>query len=303
MIQLPNNYLRNTTYMMQRLLIAICFFTCLTFSLSAQEVVFQTFKDTRIVNTHSIETLKAGMMDFRVGHRFGDIAGDSGGWQTLYGLENAADVAIGFDFGLTDQWMIGINRAKGAGPLRQNVNTFTKFRLMQQEEGGNKPFSITVLAAGTVSTQAKTETPGSLSSFVKGAHRLSYHLQVLFAKKFSPYFSLQGGGAWTYRNIVAANDVNDLVSVSLSSRVNFNKAIGVVLDINYPISELRTTENGFYPIMGIGLEWDTGGGHVFLVNLTNAEGINETDYIPYTQTNWLDGEFRIGFTIARLFKI
>ena len=288
---------------MQRLLIAICFITCLTLSLSAQEIVYQTFKDTRIVNSHSVETLKAGMMDFRVGHRFGDIAGESGGWKTLYGLENAADVAIGFDFGLTDQWMIGINRAKGAGPLRQNVNTFTKFRLMQQEDGGNKPFSITVLGAGTISTQAKTPTQGSLSSFTKGAHRLSYHLQVLFAKKFSPYFSLQGGGAWTYRNIVAFNDVNDLVSVSLSSRINFTKALGVVLDLNYPISELRTTENGYYPIMGIGLEWETGGGHVFLINLTNAEGINETDYLPYTQTNWLDGEYRLGFTIARLFAL
>ena len=288
---------------MQRSLILVFFFTCLTLGLFAQEVVYQSFKDTRIVNTHSIETLKAGMMDFRVGHRFGDIAGESGGWKTLYGLENAADVAIGFDYGLTDEWMVGINRAKGAGPLRQNVNTFTKFRLMQQEEGGNKPFSITVLAAGTVSTQAKTHTQGSLSSFDKGAHRLSYHLQVLFAKKFSPYFSIQGGGGWTYRNIVPFNDVNDLVSISLSSRINFTKALGVVLDFNYPISELRTIENGYYPIVGIGLEWETGGGHVFLINLTNAEGINETDYLPYTRTNWLDGEYRLGFTIARLFKL
>lgn len=288
---------------MQRLIFSIFLILSMMCTICAQEIVYQTFKDTRIVNTHSIETLKAGMMDFRVAHRFGDIAGDGGGWKTLYGLENAADVSIGFDFGLTDKWMVGINRAKGAGPLRQNVNTFTKFRLMQQEDGGNKPFSITVLGAATVSTQAKTESLGSLSSFTKGAHRLSYHLQVLFAKKFSPYFSLQGGGAWTYRNIVAFNDVNDLVSLSLSSRINFNKALGVVVDINYPLSELRTTENDFYPIIGFGLEWETGGGHVFLINLTNAQGINETDYLPYTQTNWLDGEYRLGFTIARLFAL
>lgn len=288
---------------MQKLLAAIILILSVSLDLSAQEIVYQTFKDTRIVNTHSIETLKAGKMDFRVGHRFGDIAGDGGGWKTLYGLENASDVAIGFDFGLTDKWMVGINRAKGAGPLRQNVNLFTKMRIMQQEDGGNKPFSITVLGAGTVSTQEKTPTQGSLSSFAKGAHRLSYHLQVLFAKKFSPYFSLQGGGAWTYRNIVPFNDLNDLVSVSLSSRINFTKALGVVLDFNYPISELRTTENGYYPIVGLGLEWETGGGHVFLINLTNAKGINETDYIPYTQSNILDGQYRLGFTIARLFTL
>ena len=288
---------------MQRLLITICFITCLAIGLSAQEVVYQTFKDTRIVNTHSIETLKAGKMDFRVAHRFGDIAGEAGGWKTLYGLENASDVTIGFDYGLTDDWMIGINRAKGAGLLRQNVNTFTKWRLMKQEDGGNKPFSITVLGAGTISTQAKSESPGNLSFFEKGSHRLSYHLQVLFARKFSPYFSIQGGGAWTYRNIVPFNDVNDLVSLSLSSRINFTKALGIVIDATLPISELRTRENEYYPILGVGLEWDTGGGHVFLINLTNAQGLNETDYLPYTRTTWFDGEFRLGFTIARLFTL
>jgi len=76
---------------MQRLFIAILFFTCVAVGLTAQEIVYQTFKDTRIVNTHSVETLKAGKMDFRVAHRFGDIAGAAGGWKTLYGLENAAD--------------------------------------------------------------------------------------------------------------------------------------------------------------------------------------------------------------------
>jgi hypothetical protein len=50
------------------------------------------------------------------------------------------------------------------------------------------------------------------------------------------------------------------------------------------------------------LEWDTGG-HVFQLNFTNATGIFETDYIPYTISNWGDGEFRMGFTISRWFNL
>ncbi len=119
----------------------------------------------------------------------------------------------------------------------------------------------------------------------------------------SPYFSFQVGGAWTFRNNVAFNDHNDLASVSASTRINFTKAIGIVLDANYPFSALRSTENGYYPILGVGLEWETGGGHMFLINVTNARGIIETDYIPYTTSNWADGQFRLGFTIARLFAI
>ncbi|MFQ5446191.1 MAG: DUF5777 family beta-barrel protein [Saprospiraceae bacterium] len=39
------------------------------------------------------------------------------------------------------------------------------------------------------------------------------------------------------------------------------------------------------------------------MNFTNATGIIPTDYIPYTRSNWLDGQFRIGFTISRIFNL
>jgi hypothetical protein len=29
----------------------------------------------------------------------------------------------------------------------------------------------------------------------------------------------------------------------------------------------------------------------------------ETDYIPYTTSSWSEGEFRLGFTISRLFNL
>ena len=270
---------------------------------SGQEKVFQTFKDTRVINAHSIETIPAGKLDFRIGHRFGDIAGVSGGWPTFYGLENATDVMIGFEYGVTDNMMIGINRAKGAGPLRQNVNFLTKMRIISQEHGGSKPFSLTFLAMGTGSTMPKSNTEGVLNFFEKTAHRFSYHMQLIAGKKFSDYFSWQFSAGWTYRNIVPSNDKNDLVSLGSAMRIQMTKSMGFIIDATVPISELRTPDNGYYPALGIGLEWETGGGHVFQLNFTNATGLSETDYIPYTQSNWLDGEFRMGFTISRLFTI
>src|SRR6056297_1020473 len=83
--------------------------------LHAQALPFpSTFADTRVISTHSTEMLPHRKLDFRVGHRFGDLAGAEGGWATFYGLENAADVAIGFDYGLTDRINIGLHRTKGA---------------------------------------------------------------------------------------------------------------------------------------------------------------------------------------------
>lgn len=287
--------------------IFIIFSLITSWNLTAQEVetpepVYQTFKDTRVINAHSVETLKAGMLDFRIGHRFGDIAGAGGGWQTFWGLEEASDVLIGFEYGLSDKFMIGINRSKGSGPLRQNVNGLAKVRISTQEKGG-LPMSIAVLGMMSGSTMSKSQSESDLNFFERGAHRFSYHGEFMVARKFSNYLSLQVSGAWTYRNIVPNGDKNDIVSAGLTSRIQMNKSLALILDGRFVFSELRTSENGFYAPIGIGLEWETGGGHVFQINLTNATGLVETDYIPYTQSNWLDGEYRIGFTIGRQFRI
>jgi hypothetical protein len=40
-------------------------------------------------------------------------------------------------------------------------------------------------------------------------------------------------------------------------------------------------------------------GHNFKVFLTNSAGIGETQFINYTDSDWLKGQFRIGFCIGR----
>jgi len=284
--------------------IIICLlFSFVSTALCAQEPVFQTFKDTRVINSHSIETIKRGRLDFRIGHRFGDAAGEFGGWGNFYGLEDAADVLIGFEYGMSDKMMIGINRTKGSNALKQNLNGLIKLKLMQQEEGGNKPFSLVLVGVGSYSTMPKSAVPGSLSFFEKGVHRASYHASFILGKKFSHRLSLQLNGEWTYRNLVPSLDKNDLVSLGGAARIQMTKSLGLLVDLNVPLSNLRTKENEYYYPLGFGLEWETGGGHVFQMNFTNATGLSETDFLPYTKENWGNGEFRLGFTISRLFKV
>ncbi len=265
--------------------------------------VFKTFKDTRVINAHSTEMLPKYVLDFRIGHRFGDIGGPGGGWETFYGLENASDITIGFEYGISRNFMIGINRSKGAGPLRQNINGIAKVRLAEQDIQGGLPFSLAVLGLISGSTMPKSTIPGSISFFEKPEHRFAYHLEAIIARKFSNYFSLQFSGAWTYRNIVPANDQNDLASVGMAMKIQLTKPIGILLDGKYVFSEFREKQGGFYIPFGVGIEWETGGGHVFQVNFTNSRGIIQTDYIPYSNADWAKGEFRLGFSISRQFRI
>lgn len=271
--------------------------------LRAQEEVFQTFKDTRIINSQSTETIKAGYLDFRVGHRFGDFAGDAGGWQTFYGLENASDIMIGFEYGLSDKVNIGINRTKGSGPLKQNVNGLMKIKFVNQQINSNQPLSIVYYGMASYSTMQKSATEGVLNYFAKPEHRLSYHMELIFARKFSDYFSFQLSGAWTYRNIVPSLDDNTIVSLAGALRLQMTKSLGILLEGRIPFSRYRTPETGYYLPLGVALEWETGGGHVFQLNFTNVRGMAETDFIPYSTSDWGKGEFRMGFTISRLFNL
>src|SRR5690242_5992410 len=50
------------------------------------DYVFQTFKGTRLVNGHSVETKAGGDLEFIFAHRFGPL---NGGSYELFGLDDA----------------------------------------------------------------------------------------------------------------------------------------------------------------------------------------------------------------------
>jgi len=289
-------------YLLSTLLMAFCLLT------NAQENVFDTFKDTRVINSHSVETLKKRSLDIRITHRFGDLFGASGGWPTFYGLEVAEDVLIGAEYGVTDHLSVGLFRSAGAGSLKQLISPSIKYRILQQNTK-NIPLSLTVVGIGSISTMAKNENAQGLNRFPEFAHRMVYTVQALAARKFGERFSLQAGLSFNHRNLVESFDDNNIISLPLATRVQLTKVIAFIADLNLPLSgirgigaeDLENTPN-YQPALGIGFEFDTGG-HVFQFNITNATGIVENDFIPYTDSVWADGEFRIGFTISRAFNL
>jgi len=291
--------------MMNRFLILIwTFLFFISLQSNAQDPVYQTFKDTRVINSHSGETLPKRKLDIRISHRFGDLAGDAGGWQSFYGLENAADVLIGAEYGVTDNFMIGINRTKGGNVegLGRLVNGIAKYRVLRQKMDGSIPLTLTGVFVSSISTMPSNDNPDAINNFAKFSHRLSYTAQLIAARKFSNSFSLQIMPGITHRNIVPSNDENNIITLGVATRIQLTRVIGFIADVTVPFSDLRTSENDYYVPIGVGFEFDTGG-HVFQVNFTNSTGLIENDYIPYTRSNWGDGEFRLGFTISRRFNL
>src|SRR5207244_565121 len=93
-----------------------------------QEYVSATFKATRIVNGSSIENLGAGVLDFRISHRFGRL--DQGS-ENFFGLDNAT-TRLGLDYGVTKWLMLGIAH----NTFNKEDDGFAKVKILRQKKHG-----------------------------------------------------------------------------------------------------------------------------------------------------------------------
>ncbi|MBC7913936.1 MAG: hypothetical protein H7Y07_07420 [Pyrinomonadaceae bacterium] len=255
-----------------------------------------TFKSTRVVLAHSTETQKKYDLDMRIRHHFGDVGGDFGGSHTLYGLDVATDLYIGFDYGVTDRLTIGIGRSK----FDELYNLFIKQKALQQKSG-SFPFTVTLLVqAGWI-----TRKPFQQKEFSGDSTRASYLIQALIARRFSNSLSLQVTPSYLLRSEhIAFGDEKNLFSLGFAGRFKLTKRLSLVGDYQLVNSFGRseTFSASYFNPLGVGLEIETGG-HVFSLNFMNAEHIIENSYIPDTRKSWNDGGVRFGFTISRNFSL
>ena len=258
------------------------------------------FESTRIINGHSTETLRKGVLEFRVEHRFGDIGGTDGGVQTLYGLDNSSDIRLAFEYGITDNWMVGFGRSKGTGvPYRSLLDGFTKYHILRQEKKGC-PVSLAGMAAMTYTYQKASSDMSQVNSFPEWQHRLAYTTQLIVGRKFGDRLSLALMPTLVHRNYVAQNDVNTLFACGGAFRYSINSKMGIIVEYyqTFADEDFRGTNTNS---LGVAFEWITFG-HNFTINLTNSKGFTETQFIPYTFEDWSKGQFRLGFCVGRKFE-
>lgn len=275
---------------------------------TGHQPVIGTFKSTRIIMGHSNETLKKHELDFRVAHRFGDAGGTFGGGKTAFGLDNSTDIRIAFEYGITDDLMIGISRVKGSGDLSQIFEGLAKYKLLKQTTDNHIPISLTVFGNVTVSTMSSNDDATSPAHFEEFTDRMTYVGQAIIARKFGERLSLTLSPTYVHRNRVGYMDENNMFALGGSGRIKLSKRLAFIAEYYYPFRSQSSKDYyksqgvEFFNPLGAGLEIETGG-HVFSVNFTNSTAILENQFIPETKASWLQGQFRWGFNISRRFSL
>ena len=247
------------------------------------------FKSTRIINAHSIENVSAGVLDFRILHRFGAV---NGGAYELFGLDQA-NMRMSFDYGITDRLQIGVGRSN----IGKQYDGLVKYKLLRQSTGAvNMPVSVSWVSGAIISSQrwANPERENLFSS------RMAYYHQVLIARKFNDKFSLQLTPTVVHRNLVAMpTDPNDVFAMGVGGRVKLNSRIATTFDYFYVLPGQLANQNNS---LSVGIDIETGG-HVFQLHFTNSRGLNEQQFITGQNGQWGNGDIHFGFNLSRVFTI
>lgn len=249
-----------------------------------------TFKSTRVINGHSTENAAAGVLDFRVAHRFGYLSGGAG---TLFGLD-AASMRIGFEYGVTDRLMLGIGRST----YQKALDGFVKYKILRQSTGlKNMPISMSYFVNSGINTLPWVD-PNRENFF---SSRMSYTHQLLIARKFNEGLSIQISPSVVHRNLVSTfGEKNDVFALGIGGRQKISTRTSVNAEYFFvPPGQILPQ---YQHSLSLGLDIETGG-HVFQLHLTNSQGMIEQAFITESQGDWLKGNIRFGFNISRVFTL
>jgi hypothetical protein len=250
-------------------------------------LVDATFKGTRLINGHSIETRKQGVMDFIIAHRFGTI---DGGAYELFGLDNAL-VRIGLEYALNDRLYVGAGRSS----FEKTYDGFVKYRLLRQSTGtGSVPLSATWLSSMALKT---LKDPTYDLQFTD---KLAFTHQLLLARKFNNGLSLQLMPTWVHRNLIGETDLNnDILALGVGGRIKLSQRVALCAEYYYQFQHLNeNTQNA----LAIGVDIETGG-HVFQLQFTNATSMVPKGFVSETTNDFFKGEIHFGFNVSRTFQL
>lgn len=254
------------------------------------EPIISTFKGTRIITGHSVETRGGGTLDLIFMHRFGRL---NSGAYNLWGLDDAW-IRIGTEYAISNDFSIGIGRSS----YEKTYDGFLKYKILQQTEGvKNIPFTGTAFISMAINTLKPTDP----NQEVKFSSRTSYTYQFLLARKFNPKLSMQFTPTLVHHNIVKTLDENnDIFALGFSGRHKISKRMAITFEYFYQFNNNTLSPN--YNPLGLGIEIETGG-HVFQLVFANSQAMIEKSYITQTSGDFFDGDIHFGFNISRVFQL
>ncbi|HEY6160697.1 MAG TPA: DUF5777 family beta-barrel protein [Bacteroidia bacterium] len=262
-----------------------------------KEFVTATFKTTRNINLQTTETVGRRSLDYRISHRFGDI---NSGANNAWGVDGPANLFMSLEYSYDGRLMAGLGRSA----LEKMAEGFLKFRLIRQTSDGKTPLSVTLFSS--MNYTAMIDPNKAINGFDKYKYRwdrFSYANQIIIGRKFNKRLSLEIAPTMIHYNLVdLSRDKNDMYALGFAGRYKITNRMAITAEYVWRINKYSDNFSNYNDCAGVGLDIETGG-HVFQIIVTNAFGMDEVQFVPYTQTSWKNAGIRLGFNLSRVFTV
>jgi hypothetical protein len=246
-----------------------------------------------IITTASVANLPARNVNLTIHHTFGLV---SNGIDSFWGLDDAANIRIGLDYGVVDRISVGFGRSR----FDKLWDFRFKTTLLRQTKDDRMPVEMAIKGDLGINTTDQED--------YELVDRLNYYGGFMVARKFSDRLSVQLTPMWSHFNTVfiendgeggIIEEQNDHFAVGLVGRINVSDRLALMVEY-LPVIGDRTT--GTTNAFSVGIDLETGG-HVFQLFLTSSQWTTEQHTIARNRDDFFKGDFRLGFNVNRVFAI
>ncbi len=243
-----------------------------------------------LVHTSTVTNLPRKNLNFTIMHAFGVV---SNGVEDLFGLDGAANIRFGLDYGVTDRLSIGFGRSR----FDKLYDFRFKANLLRQTTSNSVPLDVAIKGDVGINT---------IKNGFDFNDRLSYLAAVMVARKFSDKLSLQVTPMFSHFNTVfilrgadgeIIEEENDHIAVAVGGRFLLSERWGLVAEY-IPVIGSRSDDTN--DTLSLGLEVETGG-HVFQLFFTTSQWMTEQHTIARNADDFFNGDIRWGFNVNRVF--
>jgi len=253
-----------------------------------------TFMAPRSINLLTTEMLSRGEMHYAIMHSFGEL---ENGWRNFYGIDNGAVIRFSLEYGIADDFSVFVGRSG----LDKVFDAGVRYRFLRQMEDGSMPVSV----AFTASTGLNSSEYNFLGSTDFSLYdRTSYYAGLPVSRKFSDSVSLQLTPMMARFNrtgfeISIPSDARWYYGIGLSGRYRITGRLALTGQFIWSENDLGDAVRNN---VALGLDIETGG-HVFQLFFTTTQALNDAYVLAGRNGNPLDGGFRFGFNVSRLFML
>jgi hypothetical protein len=247
-----------------------------------------------VIDNQTVYIPTAKTVELVLEHRFDKIENIS----NLFGIYGSSNIRIGANYSITNKLLVGYGITK----YRMLSDFRIKYNILEQTRDNKMPIALT--AYGNMGIDGRSEK--YFGQNYKFYNRLSYFTELIVARKFTDWLSVQVSGNFSHINRVDSLMEHDKFGISFTARARFTPQSSFVFNYGIPlnikaIQEHTTLTNKPQQNFGIGYEVSTST-HVFQIFVTSATDLSPQYIMMENQNNWLDGELFFGFTITRLWS-